>query len=267
MKKYKLVESELNSEAIRVLSFIKEDYYKFMSNKNKEKIDRLIKEESVVVVDEGISNFNDNTLAHGGRTLNDGKIHFYPDATAIKSYEKILETCKKLLPHECFHYFIQPDNIKFNSDKAEKMAHFYTEGLVEKEARKFSERHSLIKQVSFEKANYGFNINFVNNIQEKLRASDYETIFSESDYLKNIENYEEEYKSVLKKKDDLFNSAYQILEFFPKDKQDRIYDKMKSMILQDGNANSLRKNLRDISNINQLHMKELDECDSEIAEK
>ena len=141
MNKYKQIEDELNKEALRMLAYIREDYFNYMSSKNKTKINKLISDRRIVSVDEGTCILGENTLAHGGRTLKDGKIHFYPEASKADTYEGIIMQCKKLLPHECFHYFIQPDNIKFNSDKEERMAEFYTEGLVEKETRKFLQWH------------------------------------------------------------------------------------------------------------------------------
>ncbi len=53
--------------------------------------------------------------------------------------------------------------IRLEDNLEKEMASFYTEGLVEREARKFSEKYG--SAVPFEKANYGYNINFVNRIK------------------------------------------------------------------------------------------------------
>lgn len=198
MKDYNYIETKLNEEANKIVVLIKGDYYKYMSLEKKQLIDNLIKSKKIVIVNQGPSHFKDNTLAHSGRALNDGKIHFYPDVRNFKTMDEIIENCKQILPHECFHYFIQPDKINFENKLEKEMANFYTEGLVEKETRKFCERHK--DNVAFKKANYGYNINFVNAIQEKLQATDYNIIFSENDYLKNIGQYTYEYKIILENK-------------------------------------------------------------------
>ena len=79
MTNYDLVEKQLDDEAKRILMLIKEDYYSSMSKAKRKVLDSLLKGQ-VVIVNQGTSIFSDSTLAHGGRTLGDGKIHFYPDA-------------------------------------------------------------------------------------------------------------------------------------------------------------------------------------------
>ena len=164
---YKSVQEKLNEEAKKILLLIKKDYYSYMSDEKKQILDELI-DGQIVIVNQGTSHFNDNTLAHGGRALNDGKIHFYPDVRNFTT-EEAIEVCKGILPHECFHYFIQPDKLRYGSELEKEMSSFYTEGLVEKEARVFFERHQ--DEIDFEKANYGYNINFVNTIQGRLYSS------------------------------------------------------------------------------------------------
>ena len=261
MINYELVEIELNERAHRILLWIKKDYYEKMSPKKQKVLDDLIKSDKVVSVDKGVSTFNDKTLAHGGRTLRDGKIHFYPDVRNLKSDVEAIEICARLLPHECFHYFIQPDEIQLDS-RLEEMVSFYAEGLVEKEARKFCGIHE--GEIAFEKANYGFNINFVNLIQDRLNATSYETIFSEEDYLRSIGLYGFVYRGVLKKKEDLLEALQEIAKEFPKDLQESIYYRMKTIVLQDGNANVVRKKLMEFEFITEKSIEKLGE---EVREK
>ena len=236
MFEYELLENQLNEEVKKILLLIKQDYYDTFSNKKKKLIDNLIEYDKVVIVNQGISHFNDNTLAHGGRSLGDGKIHFYPDARKFKSLQEAFVTCKKILPHECFHYFLQPDAIEFTNEHEKEMAHFYTEGLVEKEARIFCKKHK--DTISFEKANYGFNINFVNMLQNKLGASSYQDIYSESDYLKDIGKYRSEYEHLLKTKKSLISAIPEMIKDLPTAFQKKVSNKVKTIILQDGNADS-----------------------------
>ena len=88
MFEYELLEKQLNEDVKKILLLIKQDYYDTFSDKKKELIDNLIEYDKVVIVNQGISHFNDNTLAHGGRALGDGKIHFYPDARKFKSLQE-----------------------------------------------------------------------------------------------------------------------------------------------------------------------------------
>ena len=236
MFEYELLEKQLNEDVKKILLLIKQDFYDTFSDKKKELIDNLIECDKVVIVNQGISHFNDNTLAHGGRALKDGKIHFYPDARSFESFQDALDTCKKILPHECFHYFLQPDAIEFTNKHVKEMAHFYTEGLVEKETRIFCEKHK--DTISFEKANYGFNINFVNMIQDKLRASSYQDIFSETDYLRDIGAFRNIYEHLLKTKKSLISAIPEMIKDLPTAFQKKVSNKVKTIILQDGNADS-----------------------------
>ena len=264
MINYTLVEEKLNEEAKKILLFIKEDYYKYMSIKNKSVIDNLIETGKIVEVNQGISHFNDNTLAHGGRTLNDGKIHFYPDVRSFFNTQEAIEKCKKILLHECFHYFIQPDEAELKNDLEKEMASFFVEGLVEKESRKFYENHK--EEIDFEKANYGYNINFVNAIQEDLGASNYEIIFSENDYIKNIGKYSSIYRKVLKQKERNLELVAQISKKFPIDMQRRISQKMKNVITKDGNAEEVKEKLKTFEFISKNDIEKLDNLSEEELE-
>lgn len=239
---YSLVEEKLNKEAKKIILLIKKDYYCYMSPKKKQTLEDLIINGQIVIVNQGVSHFNDNTLAHGGRSLGDGKIHFYPDVRDFDT-EEAIEICKKILPHECFHYFIQPDGFKIDDELEKEMASFYTEGLVEKETRKFCEQHK--EEVEFEKANYGYNINFVNMIQDRLCASGYENIFSESNYIRDISGYISEYKATLEQKEQNLNVIEEISKRFPIDMQSKVTRKLKTKVLQDGNALAVKAKLRD----------------------
>lgn len=236
MFEYELLEKQLNEDVKKILLLIKQDYYDTFSDKKKELIDNLIECDKVVIVNQGICHFNDNTLAHGGRALRDEKIHFYPDARKFKSSQEAFDKCKKLLIHECFHYFLQPDALEFTDEYEKEMAHFYTEGLVEKEARIFHEKHK--DTIAFEKANYGFNINFVNMIQDKLRASSYQDIFSETDYLRDIGAFRNTYENVLNTRKNLLDGIPEMIKDLPTNLQKRVSNKIRLTILQEGNADS-----------------------------
>lgn len=256
---YALIERKLNEEVNKILVLIKEDYYDNMSDTKKEKLENLLKNDKVVMVNKGVSKFNDNTLAHGGRTLRDGKIHFYPDVREFASNEETIEKCRRLLPHECFHYFIQPDELEFHSEFEMEMASFATEGLVERETRRFAQRHK--RAIPFEKANYGFNINFANRLQSMLGLSDNQALFSEDDYLRNIGMCTNAYETILKRKNNLLDEISQIAKEFPIDLQRKVFNKMRTMLLQDGDANAIKENLKTFDFILIESIEKLDESE------
>ena len=264
MIEYEKVEQILNQQAKIILKLIKNDYYSFMSFEKKRILDELINCDQIVIINKGISHFNDNTLAHGGRALKDGKIHFYPDVRNFNTDEAI-ETCIKILPHECFHYFIQPDNIKLENRLEKEMANFYTEGLVERETRRFSKKHK--GEISCSKANYGYNINFVNMIEKRLNASSYEVIFSEDEYVKNIGNYISEYRKILKEKEHNLKVIEDISKYFPMDTQRKALNRMRSIILQDGNAKAVKEKLKTFKFVPIENIQQLDEIEESLLEE
>lgn len=190
MVNHEILEKTLNEEGKKILSLIKNDYYSFMSDKKRKVLDDLLDSDKFVIINNGFSDLGRKVFAHGGRAKRDGKIHFYPDSREFNSDEEIIEKCLRLLPHEIFHFFIQPDNLRFETGSEKEMANFYTEGLVERETRRFCEKH---KEIKTEKALYGNNIGFVNSVEAFLGSSNYEVIFSESDYIRKIKDYTEIY--------------------------------------------------------------------------
>ena len=258
MINYYLLEESLNKEAKNILILIKADYYDCMSSKKQKVIDSLLEDDKIVLVNQGISIFNDKTLAHGGKTLGDGKIHFYPDTRKFVSDEEMEEKCKRILPHEIFHYFIQPDSLELNTDKEREMASFYTEGLVEREARKFCENHP---EIIFEKANYGYNINFVNTIQNLLGADSYDIIFSENDYIRNIEKHADVYNRVIRSKKHMLELVHEISKDFPENLQRRFFEKARTMVLQDGNANAVKEKLKSMEFVSKRSLEKIEESD------
>lgn len=239
MVNYKELEKRLNDEAIRILLLVKSDYYQYMGENAKKTMDSLLESKQVINVNTGLSKFEDNTLAHGGRALEDGKIHFYPDTRNYETTELAFEKCVSILPHEIFHYFIQPDRII--EREARELADFYTEGIVEKETRKFCKRHS--EEIKYEEANYGYNINFVNMIQGKLNANNYNEIFGDRQYLSDIGIYEEEYRQVIKSKERDLAQADELALKFPKELQRRIKNAIRHMALQHGNLDEATKKI------------------------
>lgn len=264
MTNYQLIEEKLNEKAKAILLLIKKDYYNQMSDEIRQRLDDLIRCDRVVIVNSGKSVFGDDTVAHGGRTLGDGKVHFYPDVRESRTEDETIEELAKLLPHECFHYFIQPDELKFNSELEKEMARFYTEGAVEKEAREFCNRHK--EKVIFEKANYGFNINFANIVQNGLGLDNPGDIFSESDYLKHIGNYTREYKKIMERIEKLMTTVDSISIEFPTNLQKKARSRMKTMILQDGNANAVREKLESFGFIAQESISRLNLDNSDEKE-
>ena len=259
MINHKLLEKWLNDEAKKILLLIKEDYYQYMCDEKKDLIDSLIDSE-IVIVNQGRSIFRDNTLAHGGRSLKDGKMHFYPDVRNYESEEEAFEKCKRILPHECFHYFLQPDKIRFSDEFDEKMARYYTEGLVEKETRKFHQKHKEV--IDYEDANYGFNINFVNFVQNRLNVGSNEIIFGEDDYLECIHKFSSYYNKNENKKNELLGIVKEISDEFPKDMQKRVLGKMRTLILQNGNADIVQEKLQRLDFLNKEKIKKLKENDA-----
>ena len=260
MTNYVSIEEQLNEEAKRILVLIKKDYYNVMSEEKREVLDSLLNGQ-VVIVNQGVSIFNDNTLAHGGRTLRDRKVHFYPDVREFNSDEEIIGTCKRLLPHECFHYFIQPDAIRLKDNLEKEMASFYTEGLVEREARKFSEKYG--SAVPFEKANYGYNINFVNRIQNSLHATDYTVIFSENDYIKGIGRYFSEYSRILRERERDLNLIREMVQDVPIDLRKRVQRKMRTIALQNGGILGLKEKLEELGITLQRNIENLEQSDED----
>lgn len=259
MINYNLLEEQLNEEVKKILALIKKDYYDNMSDIKKKVLENLLRSDKVVIVNQGVSKFNDNTLAHGGRTLRDGKIHFYPDVREFDSNEETVEKCKRLLPHECFHYFIQPDELEFHSKSEIEMASFYTEGLVEREARRFTQRHK--GEIPFEKANYGFNIKFVNILQSILGLSDKQALFSEDGYLRNVGMCTNAYETILKRKNNLLDAISQIAREFPIDLHKKVFNKMRTMLLQDGDTKAIKEKLKSFAFISADSIERLDKSE------
>ena len=256
-EKHTELEKKLNLEAKNILELIKNDYYDIMSDKKKDKLDELLKSDKIIIVNEGISLFNDNTLAHGGRTLGDGKIHFYPDTRDAKSDDEMFELCRKILPHEIFHYF-QPDEIIYKNEEESKIASFYYEGLVEKQTRKFCENHP---EIPYEKANYGYNISFTDTVNFILGLNKDETIFKNDKQIKDIDKYANLYYQINKEKDDVIEILNEICNELPITFRQRIFERAKTIILQDGDTKTVCKKLRDIKLVSDKNINRLEEND------
>ena len=260
---YYLLEDTLNKYALKILMIIKNDYYDFMSESKKKEIDSLIENKDIVIVNKGKSKFNDNTLAHGGRTLKDGKIHFYPEARRFGSNEEMINKCKKILPHEIFHFFLQPDKIRFKDVLIKEMAMFYTEGLVERETRIFCKNHP---EIEFVKANYGYNINFVNMVEKSLKIKgDYSILFSENDYLKDIGNYNEMYNKNLKRRDEVLELIKQISMELPQNLQNKFYNRARTIIIQDGNTEAVIEKIKSIGYVSPKSIQQLEKDRENIS--
>ena len=261
MPNYELLKENLNKDAKIILMLIKEDYYQYMSTEKKKVLDDLLASPEIVIVDKGLKEPDDRTLAHGGRGKNDGKIHYYPDSRQFDSEEEMLEKCRSILPHEIFHYFLQPDAINLTARTDREMANFYTEGLVEKETRRFIKNHP---EISHDKATYGYNITFVNLLQGPLNAASFETIFSESDYLKDIKNFFPTYKYVTKGKERMLETIREISMELPENLRRRFKESASKMVMQDGNARELVSKLKALGIVSKKSIDRLEENDLEL---
>lgn len=210
----KQAEDILNQEAVKILKLIKNDYYAFMSQEKKNTIDTLISEGKVVIVNEGLYIDDPGIFALVSKKFKERRINFYPEARSFESFENFIQYAKGILPHECFHYFIRPNDHMDKQRVSREMVRFYKEGLVEREARRFYEAHK--SEISFSKAGYGYNIDFVNMVQPKLSADTYEVIFGESDYINGINDYTKEYNELLANQEERKNLVKKELKGLPK---------------------------------------------------
>lgn len=258
MLDHELLKESLNNDARIILTLIKEDYYSFMSDEKRRVLDELLASPEIVIVDKGLRGPDDNTLAHGGRGKKDGKIHYYPDSRHFDSDTEMIEKCRSILPHEIFHYFLQPDAIKLRRGPEREMANYYTEGLVEKETRKFIARHP---EIPYDKANYGYNINFVNMLQRRLNADSNEVMYSESDYLKDIGQYLGTYIFVRHSQESMSKAIDEISEEVPENMRDRFRKKAKSMIDKEGNAGELIGKLKSLRLVSEESLRSLEKQD------
>ena len=110
-------------------------------------------------------------LAHGGRTFEDGLIHFYP-MLQEKSKEGLMNHFNGVLLHELVHYFVQPTNSFFDGmDKytSDRLNSFMTEGEVDTVTRYLNGKYGICKNYSSE---YGANVlltkEVINNQPENM---------------------------------------------------------------------------------------------------
>lgn len=151
--------------------------------------------------------------------------------------------------------------IRLEDNLEKEMASFYTEELVEREARKFSEKYG--SAVPFEKANYGYNINFVNRIQNGLQATNYSTIFSESDYIKGIGKYLNEYRRILQERESDLNAIREMVEGVPINLRKRVQSKMRTIALQNGGILGLKEKLEELGITLQRNIENLKQTDED----
>ena len=158
---YKYIQTRLDKETKEIFQNIWKKYGKYIKNKEKLKVieDRFnsISEIcGIVVVDEpnedDIKQQTDNIPpAHSGRGKGDGKIHVYPHSKIFKDANSVDNIIKiyveEMVPHEVFHYYIQPD--LYDKDDIEKhgddawLGHKLTEGLVETYTQKYMKENNL----------------------------------------------------------------------------------------------------------------------------
>ena len=142
-------------------------------------------------------------------------------------------------------------------NKTEKeMVVFYTEGLVEREARRFKQKHGTT--ISFEKANYGYNINFVNKIQNSLQAT-HSTIFSERDYIKGIGKYFNEYRRILQDRERDLNEINKMVQEVPISLRKSVQHRMRTIALQNGGILGMKEKLKELGITLKRNIEEPDE--------
>lgn len=105
-------------------------------------------------------------IAHGGRTFNDDKIHFYPFVKKNNNLDLLIG----ILIHEIFHYFIRPKKISETLELS-SFNEFLTEGLVDMYTRDFLKKYP--EYSSNYTSNYSKNTIFVRELLDSKKDKDY----------------------------------------------------------------------------------------------
>lgn len=183
------MEKHLNNLAKKYLKMIKEDYHQYMSEHQKQYLEKLLLLDNIVKVEETDTSYINNQLAaidsdklitpefkkiakskintpiaHGGRVFEDDIIHFYPFTVKGTEEEKLKE-CEDVLAHELFHYFIRPQYIPITNKGLSGINTYISEGLVDMCARAFLHHHNLHPEY---KSDYSENVMFVNDVMESI---------------------------------------------------------------------------------------------------
>ncbi len=190
---YEEIERQLQNYGRYILTIIKNNYSVSMSEEQKDKLNQLLEQEFIVVnkpcpedlaffsklhhVNDA-SQFSERYIpsAHGGRTKDDGKIHFYPYTKAYKDCKDTKDVIKNcldnILTHEIFHYFIQPNLGNIQDPYKDDVQSFLTEGLVQKYTEDFHEKYL---QSQKPKSEYHENVKIatqlLNSLQHGLQMS------------------------------------------------------------------------------------------------
>lgn len=191
------LEEKLNLFSKYILEFIFQDYGQSMVSEDQQMLEDLMINDNVIVESDSSkyikekkkANEDDSIpLAHGGRVFGDEKIHFYPFLLAGKTEEEITNSCKEVLIHEMFHYFIRPGYVE-EDETHSGINEYITEGLVDMIARDFSFRHE--KQgLSYKKgSNYGLNVMFVRRMMSELDDSNDKTYIIFNSNIKDMLEY------------------------------------------------------------------------------
>lgn len=183
------MEKHLNNLAKKYLEMIKKDYHQYMSENQKQYLEKLLLLDTIVKVEETDTSYLNNQLAaidsdktassefkkltkskvktpiaHGGRVFEDDIIHFYPFTVKGTNEEK-LKKCEDVLTHELFHYFIRPQYIPITNKGLSGINTYISEGLVDMCARSFLQKNNLHPEY---KSDYSENVMLVNDVMETI---------------------------------------------------------------------------------------------------
>ena len=89
-------------------------------------------------------------------------------------------------------------------------------------------------------------------MQERLGATDYTTILSEDDYLRNIGDYKAEYNQVLEQRGKDIDVVSRISRSFPADMQSKVKRRLRNIALQDGNIKQVKDKIKEFDFQNQI---------------
>ena len=235
MVDYSTLNEKLNLYSKKALAQIFEEYGSYFNDEQKTLFANLLNKDFIKVEEnsdrytgEKAKNNEDITvpLAHGGRTFGDNIIHFYP--FILNNTENIEDSCKEVLIHELFHYFIRPQQMQNTN---EELSSFVTEGLVDMYTRDFCTKHSDTYTYK-EGSNYGKNVIFVRDLlsslgteEDKNKAS-FQFGVQELFEVHGFDKSMEEYGLVAESKDKTYLLFDEIAQTFSKEHKDSIIRKL-----------------------------------------
>ena len=259
----KQMEKELNENAKKYLSIIKEEYGEYISKDLMEELQKsmLIKLESNPI--EYLNNQRDSILnepnltevqkeqellnldvplAHGGRVFNDNVIHIYPfkliDVKEPLTINEIKNKCDSIIIHELLHFFIRPEYItNSNANKDINDMNKYTgEALVDMCARDIQTKYH-IHENDYD-ANYSKYVVFIREALEKItdERKKIEMIFGKPSSIKEGEWEHSKTKEIYElTSNDTYNSVKEFIDIRDeKTNFQKIITEIVDMLILDG---------------------------------